>query len=249
MSKALVCGASKGIGRAIAMQLAADGHSVTALARDKDALASLQSELGEGHKTISLDFSNHAQVKDFLGTEDMSYDILICNSGGPKGGPLAEADTTEFLAAFEQHLFFNHQIMQAALPHMKQKKSGRIITILSTSVKAPIPNLGVSNVLRGAMASWVKTLANELGPFGITVNNVLPGFTKTDRMDSLSEARAKKSGQSAEDVKQDWLKTIPLNRFAEASELANAVSFLASDKAAYINGINLPVDGGRLPTL
>lgn len=247
--KALVCGASKGIGRAIALGLSKKNYAVTALARDTEALNSLQAEMGSGNETVSLDFSRSQQVHEFLGSHEMNYDVLVCNSGGPSSGPLVEASVQDFQGAFEQHLYFNHRLVQAALPAMKAKQFGRIITILSTSVKAPLPNLGVSNTLRAAVAAWAKTLSLELGPFGITVNNVLPGYTQTDRLDALISSAATKSKKDTEAVIKDWEDKVPLKRFAEASELANAVCFLASREASYISGINLPVDGGRLSSL
>jgi len=132
---------------------------------------------------------------------------------------------------------------------MKAEKYGRIINVISTSVKQPIPNLGVSNTIRGAVASWAKTLAGELGEFGITVNNVLPGFTMTQRLTSIIENNAKKSGATIEEVEMKMRNETPTRRFAEASEVANAIAFLASPAASYINGINLPVDGGRTACL
>ena len=132
---------------------------------------------------------------------------------------------------------------------MKKEKYGRIINIISTSVKAPIPGLGVSNTIRGAVANWAKTLANELGPYGITVNNVLPGFTDTNRLKSLIEKKSQIQGKKIDEIKKDMFSQIPAGRFGQASEIANAVAFLCSPAASYINGINLPVDGGRTQSL
>lgn len=171
--------------------------------------------------------------------------ILVNNTGGPPGGPIIDADTDEFLTAFNMHLVNNHQLTQAVVPYMKEAKYGRIINIISTSVKQPLNGLGVSNTIRGAVASWAKTMANELGQFGITVNNVLPGSTNTGRITSIIESRAQKSGRSQEEVKQEMEAEIPARRFAEPAEVAAAAAFLASPAAAYINGINVPVDGGR----
>lgn len=246
--KALVCGASKGIGRAAALALS-KSYQVTALARDAQALESLKEEMGSGNDFFSLDFSHTSAVSEFLQSSASDYNILVLNSGGPASGPLAEAAVDEFDSAFRQHLYFNHQLMQKMLPHMKQQKFGRIVTVLSTSVKAPLPNLGVSNILRAGMAAWAKTLASELGPFGITVNNVLPGATETERLESLLKKASDKRKLSEDDIKKEWLAAIPAQRFAQPEETAAAIAFLASEDAAYINGVNLPVDGGRLPVL
>ncbi len=172
-------------------------------------------------------------------------DVLICNSGGPNPGPLLAAETEALDAAFTQHVLANLLLVQAFVPHMRAKKFGRIINIISTSVKIPLPNLGVSNTVRGAVASWAKTLAGELGPHGITVNNILPGYTSTQRLEQILVNNVQKTGQSREEVEKGFLKDVPVGRFAEAQELAYACVFLASPMAGYINGINLPVDGGR----
>ena len=159
------------------------------------------------------------------------------------------ASTDEFLQAFNSHLIVNHILVQAIVPLMKKENWGRIVNIISTSVKQPIPDLGVSNTTRGAVASWAKTLAGELGPFGITVNNVLPGFTKTSRYDSIIETRSSASGKEASEIEEGIIATIPARRIGQPEEFGAAVAFLCSPAAAYINGINLPVDGGRLGTL
>lgn len=231
--KALVCGASKGIGRAIAEELLSQGFAVHAVARSETELKSL-------HTTYSVaDFSNPDSVQELLRELPEDFHILVCNSGGPASGPLVDAKITDFDAAFRSHLYVNHMLMQKLVPFMKREKFGRILTVLSTSVKAPIPNLGVSNTLRAAMAAWAKTLAAELGPFGITVNNILPGATETDRLRSLLKNSSER----------DWLAAIPAGRFADPKETAKAAAFLLSESASYINGINLPVDGGRLNSL
>jgi 3-oxoacyl-[acyl-carrier protein] reductase len=174
---------------------------------------------------------------------------LINNTGGPKGGPIVTAETSEFLAAFNQHLICNHILMQAVVPGMKAVGYGRIVNIISTSVKQPLPNLGVSNTIRGAVANWSKTLANELAPFGITVNNVLPGATNTQRLTEIAKAKAEKTGESVADILNEMGQESPMKRIAEPQEVAAAVAFLASPAASYINGINVPVDGGRTKSL
>lgn len=250
--RAVVCGSSQGIGRAIALELASLGCSITVMARNPERLESVVRELdvesNQEHTMIVADFSEAAQVKtgveQFVGSGKKA-DVLINNTGGPPGGPATDAATTEFVAAFESHLLCNHLLMQALVPGMKEKGYGRIINIISTSVKQPIRGLGVSNTIRGAVANWSKTLAAELGPFGITVNNVLPGMTRTVRLDSIIRSRSEKSGKSIEEVTRSMESQIPAGRIADASEIASAAAFLASPAASYVNGVNLPVDGGR----
>jgi 3-oxoacyl-[acyl-carrier protein] reductase len=245
---ALVCGASKGIGQACAIELARAGARVTMLARSQANLeATMKSlkEWGQGHRPVVCDVSDLNQVRAALPEIGRDVDILVCNSGGPNPGPLLNAETSALEEAFSQHVLANLILVQAFVPHMQTQRFGRIINIISTSVKIPLPGLGVSNTVRGAVASWAKTLANELGPHGITVNNILPGFTRTQRLEQILVNTMQKTGKSREEVEQGFLKDVPAGRFAEAQELAHACLFLASKEASYINGINLPVDGGR----
>lgn len=253
---ALVCGASHGIGRAAALELAALGADVTALARSRDALESLVTELprihaAQEHGWIVADMSDHARLRAQVEAvaNNGAVHILVNNTGGPPGGPAHTAAADEFLAAFNQHLIANQTLVQAVLPGMQGAGYGRIVNVISTSVKEPIRNLGVSNTIRGAVASWAKTLASELGPFGITVNNVLPGYTATRRLDQILANRAQASGQGEDAVAKSMLAGVPAGRFAEAAEIANVIAFLASPAAAYVNGINVPVDGGRTLSL
>ncbi|TAL59050.1 MAG: SDR family oxidoreductase [Bacteroidetes bacterium] len=248
---ALVCGSTQGIGKAIAVELALLGANVTLLARNesklKNVVAGLDSSKGQKHGYLAADFTKPDELKkktEEYATKN-SVHILINNTGGPAGGPILEAKTEEFTQAFSNHLLCNHILVQAVVDGMKKEKYGRIINIISTSVKQPIKGLGVSNTIRAAVANWSKTLAGELGTFGITVNNILPGATNTERLNTLLDARAKKAGLSSKEEAQEWLKEIPLGRFAEASEIAATAAFLASPAASYINGINVPVDGGR----
>jgi 3-oxoacyl-[acyl-carrier protein] reductase len=254
--RAVVCGSTQGIGKATAMELAALGCNVTLVARNEESLKKVKSELpckeNQMHSYLCVDFNDSHKLKEIMEAfiqRSGAVNILVNNTGGPPAGPIAAAKTDEFLTAFQQHLINNHILTQACIDGMKRTGYGRIINIISTSVKQPLPNLGVSNTIRAAVANWAKTMANELGKFGITVNNVLPGATATQRLSSIIDNKAVKTNLAAEDVKNEMLHEIPLGRFAEASEIAAAVAFLASPSAAYINGINLPVDGGRTGNL
>ncbi len=254
--RALVCGSSQGIGRACAIELAGLGASVTLFSRNQEKLEKVKQELctaqGQQHKVLIADFSQPAQVNSTI-IEDVGinggFDILINNTGGPAPGPASASDVSAFTDAFNLHLVTNHHLVQALIPAMKEKQYGRIINVISTSVKQPIPGLGVSNTIRGAVASWAKTLANELGPYGITVNNVLPGATATARLDAIIAGKAKKQDISIEQATINEKAQIPMRRFAAPEEFAAAAAFLASPAAGYITGINLPVDGGRTSCL
>lgn len=248
--RAIVCGASKGIGRSAALELVALGASVTVMARRLPALEQVKVEMGTGgdHHTLAVDFSDSAALKDVVAAHVGAcgpFHILINNSGGPPAGPVHTATAEEFVAAFTQHLLGNHIMMQAVLPGMKAEGYGRIINVISTSVKIPLKGLGVSNTVRGAVANWAKTLAGEVAAFGITVNNVLPGATDTDRLGEIIAGKAAKKGMNAAEIIAMEKAEIPAGRFGAPQELAQAIAFLASPAAAYINGINLPVDGGR----
>ncbi len=247
--RALVCGASEGIGRASAIELAALGAKVTVLARSADKLAATVRDLpGDGHDHAVADFDDTAALEKLLHDvlAPRGYSILVNNAGGPPGGPLTLAEPGDFLAAFRRHLIANQRLAQALLPGMRERGFGRIVNIISTSVYEPIPGLGVSNTIRAAVAGWAKTLAREVAADGITVNNVLPGYTNTGRLEKLFAAKAEKTGQDAETVAAETRKQVPAGRFAEPEETAAAIAFLASPAAAYITGVSLPVDGGRL---
>lgn len=253
---ALVCGSTQGIGKAVAIGLAKKGANIILVARNKDKLqevkAGLSTEYGQKHDIIAVDFSDYNHVKNAISSfvdNGGKVDILINNTGGPKGGPIIDADVSEFINTFNQHLLCNHVLVQALAPGMKQNGGGRIINIISTSVKQPLNGLGVSNTIRGAVASWSKTLANELGQFNITVNNVLPGATNTIRLQGIAEAKSEKTGIPVTTIFEEMASESPMQRIAEAEEIANAVIFLASPEASYINGINVPVDGGRTKSL
>lgn len=252
---ALVCGASQGIGRAVAEQLASLGATVTALARREEILQELVAKLpapGQGeHGCIAVDAGDTDALKNAVAglVAKSPVQILINNSGGPPPGPVFAADEAAFLAAFRTHLFAAHALVEIVVPGMRQTGYGRIVNIISTSVKEPIAGIGVSNTTRGAVASWAKTLATELAPDGITVNNVLPGSTDTPRIEQIVAANAKKSGRSVDQVRADMTAAIPMRRFAQPAEVAAAATFLASPAASYITGINIPVDGGRTRSL
>lgn len=255
--KAFVCGSTQGIGKAAAVEIANLGASVVLLARNEDSLKKLKDELNSSqdqrHDYIAADFSKLEELKikvaEYLKKNNQPVHILVNNTGGPPAGKAIDAKLDEFLTAFQNHLICNQILVQSLVEGMKAEKYGRIVNVISTSVKQPIPGLGVSNTIRGAVASWAKTLAGELGEFGITVNNVLPGSTWTGRIESIIETRAKKSGETTEKIQKAMEAEIPMRRFAEAFEVANAIAFLASPAASYVNGINLPVDGGRTSSL
>ncbi|MBI1221193.1 MAG: SDR family oxidoreductase [Bacteroidetes bacterium] len=248
---ALVCGSSDGIGRSIAIGLATAGANVTLFARNAEKLGNVLNELdrskGQEHAMLVADFSDTAAVKEAVESACLSnvYHILVNNTGGPPGGPITDASAEAFYAALNAHLINNHQISQAVIPGMKKSGYGRIINVISTSVKIPLKGLGVSNTTRGAVASWSKTLANELAPFQITVNNVLPGATKTGRLSSIIETKAGKTGEAIDAVEEEMLKEIPMKRFGSPDDVANAAIFLASPMASYITGTSMIVDGGR----
>jgi len=255
--RALVGGSTQGIGRAVAVALAERGCAVTLLARNEDRLretvAALPAPTGHTHDYLVADFDDPDHLarvlQAYLAAHPAGFHILVNNTGGPAGGPLLDAPVAALQMAFNQHIICNHLLAQAVVPAMRAVGFGRIINIISTSVKVPLAGLGVSNTIRGAVASWAKTLANELGPHGITVNNVLPGATLTQRHTSLIEKKAAQTGLSTELIEAEMLKTIPARRFGLAGEVAAAVAFLASPGAGYINGTSVPVDGGRTGAL
>ena len=251
--RAVVCGSTQGIGKAIAEELSRQGVNLTLIARDKEALENvvkkLDTSLGQSHDYLCVDFSDDNFENKISDLSSLNIDILINNTGGPASGPITDANPDDFLLAFKMHLLNNQLLIKNVIDNMKKNSFGRIINIISTSVKAPIPGLGVSNTIRAAVANWAKTLSLELGPYGITVNNVLPGFTSTNRLKSLIKKKSTILGKSISEVESEMKNTVPLKRFGDASEVANAVVFLSSPAASYINGINLPVDGGRTASL
>lgn len=251
--RALVCGSTQGIGRACAIEFARLGAEVTLVARHLEALEKVRAELPvnhqQSHDFIHVDFNDWQAVQkaanDYVKAEGPVH-ILLNNTGGPPAGPAFEAQPDEYIKAITQHVVCNHVLTQAVAPGMRDAKYGRIINIISTSVLMPIKGLGVSNTTRAAVANWARTIASELGPFGITVNNVLPGYTHTTRLDSLIKGRATRGGVSVEEVQRDMMATIPARRFGTPEEIAAVAAFLASPAASYVNGTSIPVDGGRL---
>lgn len=251
--RAYVCGSTQGIGKACAERLARDGASVTLIARNEDALTlvcdSLDRSAGQTHDWFAADFSDWRSVQQQAtrhAHENGPIHILINNTGGPTAGRAAEANPEDFLRAFEMHLLCNQVLLQAVISGMAEAKYGRIVNIISTSVVTPIRGLGVSNTIRGAVANWGRTIADELGEFGITCNNVLPGFTDTTRLASLFRGRAEREGTTLEDVRARSEAGIPARRLGTPEEIAATVAFLCSPDGAYVNGVNLPIDGGRL---
>lgn len=253
---ALVCGASEGIGRAAAHELALLGAHVTVLARRKDKLDEVAAQLprvhpGQQHVAVAADLADadglRAALEPLLAEHPLH--ILVNNSGGPPGGRAIEAEASAYLDAFQRHLLANQLLAQMLAPGMRAAGWGRIINVISTSVKEPIVNLGVSNTIRGAVASWAKTLSRELGSDGITVNNVLPGYTRTSRLQQILSDRTSATGKDVATISAAMLASVPAGRFADAEEIAAAIAFLASPAAGYINGVSLAVDGGRMQSI
>lgn len=248
---ALICGSSQGIGFAIAEELALMGANCILLARNEEklkaAVNALDIALRQQHSYYPVDFNDKEKTRELFKriASEKTIHIVVNNSGGPAAGPIIDAAEEQFLQAFQQHLLTNHTLVTTMMGGMKKAGYGRIINIVSTSVKIPLKNLGVSNTIRGAVASWAKTMANELGHFGITVNNVLPGATRTERLENILSGTALRKGKTVNDIEEEMQNEIPLRRFAEASEIAAVAAFLATPAAAYVNGTSIPVDGGR----
>jgi len=254
--RAIVGGSTQGMGWATAELFARLGAEVTLVARRADALRAAAGRLataaGQQHHTICQDYAEPAALQEKVARHlDAHGDahILVNNTGGPPGGAITEATPEQFRAALDRHVVCNQLLALAVLPGMKRAGYGRIINIISTSVKTPIPGLGVSNTTRAAVANWAKTLAGEVAAFGITVNNILPGFVDTARLGELAARWAEDRGCSQDEIRAGWLASIPAGRLGQPEEVAAVIAFLASPAASYVTGINVPVDGGRTPAL
>jgi len=248
---AVICGSTQGIGLAIAKELALLGANCTLIARNEETLKKvipdLDTSLGQHHGFHIADFSKPDDVRTMIEehVKHHAVHILVNNTGGPPAGMIMDAKEEDFLKAFNQHLICNHILTKAVVPSMKKEGYGRIINIISTTVRIPLKNLGVSNTIRGAVASWAKTMANELGPFNITVNNLLPGNISTQRLASLIGTNAKNANTDADKVEQSMKNEIPMKRFGEPAEIAAVAAFLASPAGSYVSGVSIPVDGGK----
>jgi len=248
---AVICGSTQGIGLAIAKELALLGANCTLIARNEETLKKVIPDLdtsqGQHHGFHIADFSKPSEVRSMIEehVKHHAVHILINNTGGPPAGMIMDAKEEDFLKAFNQHLICNHILTKAVVPSMKKEGYGRVINIISTTVRIPLKNLGVSNTIRGAVASWAKTMANELGQFNITVNNLLPGNISTQRLASLIGTNAKMANTEADKIEQSMKNEIPMKRFGEPAEIAAVAAFLASPAGSYVSGVSIPVDGGK----
>ena len=252
---ALVGGATNGIGKAIAIRLAASGASVCIMARNKSKLEKVVNELdrsrNQKHKFLEVDFSNYnlfsKSIKYFFETNHI--DVLVNNTQGPEGGSALEKSIDDYQSAFD--LLFKCAVKTSllALTNMRDKKWGRIINVASISVKEPLNYLVLSNSLRSALVTWSKTLSVDIAKFNITINNVLTGYFNTERLKQLNSKKAEKLGINISTIEDKIKDTIPMKRFGDPEEYANLVCFLASEKSDYITGINIPIDGGFLKSL
>jgi 3-oxoacyl-[acyl-carrier protein] reductase len=256
--RAFIGGSSQGIGFAMAERMAACGASVTLTSRDeaklKEAVAQLPKRKGQKHDYCVIDFGDLKKLEKVLvkyqaKTIENPVSILVLNSGGPAPATAFHATPPQYQAYFNASIMANQMLVQAFVPNMRERQFGRIITVLSSVVKQPKLDLGISNTIRAGIANWAKALSIELGGDGITVNNILPGFIQTARLNQLIDTRSQQTGLSKEKVMSSMAASIPAGRIGAPEDLGNVAAFLASDLAAYVNGVNVPVDGGLLGTL
>jgi 3-oxoacyl-[acyl-carrier protein] reductase len=248
---ALVAAASRGIGFACARELAREGARVFLCSRDHqhagDAALKIHEETGADVAGLACDVTNEAEVERFVNLaleRGGRIDICVTNAGGPPARTFAETELDTFRSAFELNALSAIRFAKLVLPGMLERRWGRIINITSVSVKQPIDGLLLSNTVRAGLTGWAKTLSNEVAAQGVTVNNVAPGYTLTERQDEVAEARSKAAGTTKQEVIDSWARQAPMQRMADAEEIAAAVAFLASARASYITGVTLQVDGG-----
>lgn len=248
---AIVAGASAGIGRATALALAAEGSNLALCARNAEKLASVAEQARRLHGvevyTANLDVTHDAGVHQFVDDVQGHFgriDVCVANAGGPPAKPFAETTLSEWDSAYQANLRSVVSFAQAVLPRMRERHWGRLIAITSVTVKQPVDNLVLSNAIRTGVAGLVRTLANEYGPDGITVNNVGPGYTATERLKELAVRRRQDAGISEAEYMASLAKHVALRRVAEPAEVADAIVWLASERASYITGQTLLVDGG-----
>jgi 3-oxoacyl-[acyl-carrier protein] reductase len=253
---ALVAAARRGLGYAIAKELATEGATVVICARTKDSLKDardrIASETGAKVYGIAADLTRYEDVKRVMNTsiEKLGHlDILVNNNGGPPAGPFETHDWATWQDAFDTTLRSAVEMTRAALPLMKERRWGRIINVTSMAAKQPVDNLMLSNSLRAAVHGFARTLANEVAEYGITVNNLLPGYTRTERVESLAAANAKREGSDAASVLGRFEREVPMKRLGEPSEFAALAAFLASERASYITAQSIAVDGGWVKAL
>jgi 3-oxoacyl-[acyl-carrier protein] reductase len=245
--RALVTGASRGLGRAIALALAAEGAAVTAVARNAERLSQLATAVsGPGSVTTRVcDLSDAAAIQGLTGVLE-NLDVLVLNTGGPPPGTAADTTDALWSTQFEAMFLSAVRLTRLALPGMRKRGFGRVIAVVSSGVIQPIPNLAISNAIRLALVGWAKTLASEVADQGITVNCLAPGRIATDRVAELDQGRAKREGISLDEVERQSRAAIPAGRYGESEEFASMAAFLASQQASYVTGSVIRIDGGMI---
>ncbi len=249
---ALVGGSSKGIGLAVAQELSRLGASVILTGRDETALMAAKATLAGPNETVVVDFQSNSSIDKLLAgitEKGRTINILVNNAGGPPSGSFMESRADAMIQALNTHLFAMDQMSRALAPGMRSSGYGRIVNIVSVTARVPLKNMILSNTVRGAVLNWSKTVSLELAPYGITVNNILPGYTRTQRAIDLWQSLSKNQGCSPEDIEKNWKSQVPMGRLAEPEEIANVVAFLCSPAASFVTGISMPVDGGWTPSV